>query len=99
MAGSVYKVKDVILSVRGSVSHFDRTRLYGYSALTLKIHIIEELFLHIAIFYGVCSLKKSIREGGFTVVDMRYNREISYDFLIYTSVILHFGLHKLKIKT
>ena len=63
MAGSVYKIQFIDLAVARGIVHFDRVRLYSYSALALKIHVIKYLSSHIALRHGVGELKEPVREG------------------------------------
>jgi len=51
--------------------------LDGYSSLTLKIHIIEHLRLHIFAHHGSGALKQTVGQSGFAMVNMRNNAEIS----------------------
>ena len=82
MTGSVYKIQLIDLAVARGIVHFDRVRLYSYSALALKIHVIKYLSSHIALRHGVGELKESVREGRFAMVDMRYDAEISDVFFL-----------------
>jgi hypothetical protein len=53
-------------------------RLDGYSALTLKIHVIEQLIFHVTLDDSTGKLQYAVGKGGFAVVDVRYYRKISY---------------------
>ena len=78
MTGSVDKVKNIFAPVVGVIVKAHRAGFDGYSALPLNIHIVEELFLHVARRDGVCILQNSVRKGGFAVVDVRDYAKVSY---------------------
>jgi hypothetical protein len=78
MSGSVYQIEQIGLPIRRIVFHVHGARLNGYSALTLEIHIIEQLILHIALDNRTGKLQNAVGKGGFAVVDVRYYRKISY---------------------
>ena len=82
VAGSVDEIELIDLAVARGVVHLDSVRLYCYSALALKIHIVENLGGHIALRHGVGQLEESVRKGRFAVVDVRYNAEISDVFFL-----------------
>ena len=78
VSGGVDEVKDVFPAVVGVIVKAHRAGFDGYSALPLNVHIVEELFLHVARRNGVCILKNSVRKGGFAVVDVRDYAKVSY---------------------
>lgn len=82
MTGGIDEVKDVDLSVIGVIFKADGAGFDCDSAFALDIHIIEELFFHIA--EGDCFglFEDSVREGRLTVVDVRDDAEIPYIFKI-----------------
>ena len=77
MTGSVDKIEEIFLSVLRGVMQADRACLYGYSALALKIHIIEQLILHLPRADRARSLEQTICERALAVVYMRYYRKIT----------------------
>ena len=60
MARSVNQIEHIALSVGMSIEHPDGSGLNGNTALTLNIHRIEELLLHIAGVDGVGVLHKPV---------------------------------------
>ena len=81
MTGGVDKIQDIVLSVLSLVVKAHGARFYRYSALTLKLHIVEQLLLHFAAFNTARELQKAVGKSAFSVVDMRYDTKISYVFL------------------
>jgi hypothetical protein len=55
--------------------------LDGDTALSLQIHIVKQLGLHIALANGVGKLQQPICQGAFTVVNVRNNAEVAYILL------------------
>jgi hypothetical protein len=58
----------------------DGRSFYGDASLSLKFHIVENLVLFFTFIDRSGKLQYSVGERAFTVVDMRYYREISYVF-------------------
>ena len=81
VSGGIYEVERIDLTVLCLVLNSDGSRLYRYSALTLEVHVVEQLLLHVAHGNRSRLLKQSIRERAFSMVDMSYNRKVSYQFL------------------
>ena len=52
-------------------------RLYGDTALPLQVHVVQHLVLHFTIGQKAGLLDDAVRQGGFTMIDMRDNAEIS----------------------
>ena len=50
--------------------------LDGNTLLTLQIHIVQHLCLHVAVRDGFGKLQQPVCQGTFTMVNMRYNTEI-----------------------
>jgi hypothetical protein len=44
----VYEVEDIVLAVLGGIFQTDCTSLNGDTALTLDVHIVKELILHVS---------------------------------------------------
>lgn len=78
MTRRVDKIKNIFPAVVRLIFQPHGARLYGNAPLALDIHIIEELFLHIALGNGLRLFEYSVRERGLAVVDMRYYAEIPY---------------------
>ena len=57
--------------------HCDRVRFDRDSTFSLQIHIIQQLRLHISLFYGVRELQHTIGYGGFPMVDMCDNAKVA----------------------
>ena len=77
VSGGVDEVKDVFPAVVGVIVKAHGAGFDGYSALPLNVHIVEELFLHVARRDGVGVLQNSVRKGGFAVVDVRDYTKVS----------------------
>ena len=77
MAGRVDQVELVLLAVLGGVHHADSMGLNRDSTFTLKIHRVQYLRLHFALSHRAGELKETIGKRGFSVVNMRDDREIS----------------------
>jgi hypothetical protein len=60
------------------MEHFDGGCLNRNAFFTLQIHAIQNLLNHISVRHCTGKLKKSIGEGGFSMIDVRNNTEISY---------------------
>ena len=78
MAGSVYKIEMILPAVRGRVFKAHGAGLYGYPALALYIHIVEQLVFHVAWIYGVAQLQQPVGKSALAVVYVRNYREIAY---------------------
>ena len=77
MPGRVDQVHLVGLAVVRLVFHAHRARLDRNAALALKIHIIQQLFLHLALGHGLALLEQAVGQRRFAVVNMRDNGKIS----------------------
>ena len=80
VAGSVDEVEEIVLAVVGGVDYADGARLDRDSALTLELHVVEELSLHVARGNGIGVLEYPVRERALAVVNVRDYTEIS-DFV------------------
>lgn len=79
MPGSIYQIKRVGLSIV-RILHLDSVTLDGYATLTLQIHVVENLFLQLALIDGLGNLQQPVGQRAFAVVDMRYDTEIANVF-------------------
>ena len=81
MSGCVNQIEKILVAVVGVVDNANGARLYSYSALAFKLHVVEKLSLHIARRNGVGLFQNTVGKSAFAVIDMRDNAEIS-DFIL-----------------
>jgi hypothetical protein len=89
MARRVHQVEHVIQPVRGPVIEPHRLRLDRDPPLLLEIHIVEHLARHLPRGKAAGRLDEAIGQGGFPVVDMCYNTEITYSFQVGHSALFY----------
>ena len=77
MARGIDKVQFIGLAVVGPVIQRDTLGLDRNTALTLDIHGIEDLFIHLPRAQPAAVLDEAICQSGFTVIDMGNNRKIT----------------------
>ena len=77
MPGRVDQVHLIGLAVVRLVFHAHRTRLDRNAALTLEIHIVQQLFLHLALGHGLALFEQAVGQRRLAVVNMRNNGKIS----------------------
>src|SRR5437660_3512970 len=77
MSWRVEEVAAVFFDRLRSVSHGNRVRFNRDSAFPFQIHGIEELILFFAFVDRAGALEQSIRQGSFSVIDMRDDAEIA----------------------
>ena len=77
MPGRVDQVHLIGLAVVRLVFHAHRTRLDRDAALALEIHIVQQLFLHLALGHGLALLEQAVGQRRLAVVNMRDNGKIS----------------------
>ena len=92
MSGGVDKVENVFFTVGSRVIYADGTSLDRDSALTLKVHVVKELFFHVPFRHTVGKFKDTVGKGGLAVVYVSDNRKISYMLLLFVSL-CHVYLH------
>ena len=85
MSWGVNKVKDIFFAVFGFVYDSDCLRFDGDSSFSFEIHVIKNLRLHLTFGQGTGHFDDSVGKGGFAVVYMCNNAEISDFTLIYHS--------------
>ena len=78
VTGGVDKVENVCVPVFCLIVQAYRTGFYGYAPLSFELHVIEELFLHIALCNGARLFEYPVCERGFSVVYMCDYAEIAY---------------------
>ena len=93
MAGGVDQIKLIVGSVLSLVIYADGTRLYGYSALALKLHVVEELIFHVTLCDGIGEFENTVGKSAFSVIYVRNYREIA-NFLLSFRRRRHFFLRK-----
>ena len=76
MAGRVDQVQHIGLAILRGIIDPHGVGLDGDAALTLDIHGVEQLLLHVAVLHGAGLLDEPVSEGGFSVVDMRHDGEM-----------------------
>ena len=81
MTRGVDEVHVIDLAVVCLVIHAHRACLDRNAALSLEIHIIEQLLLHLTLGDGLALFEQAVGQGGFTVVDVRDNGKIADIFL------------------
>ena len=85
MARSIDQIEPVVLA-SAAVEHLDRVALDGYSLLLLKVHVIEDLILHVAFAERSGELQQPVGQGALAVVDMRDYAKVAY--------VLHFHIRR-----
>lgn len=81
MARRVDEVELVLLAVLALVVQTHRLRLDGDAALTLDVHVVEDLRLHLALRQCARILDQAVGDRRLAVVDMCDDREIA-DILV-----------------
>ena len=76
MAGGVYEIQFIDLSVICMVVQFDGAGLDGDAALALNVHVVEDLLLHVMLGDRVRELQKPVGQGRFSVVNVGNDGEI-----------------------
>ena len=78
MPRGVDQIQVVDLAVLRLVLQRSGLGLDGDAPLALDIHRVEHLGLHLAVGESAAKVNQSVGQGGFTVVDMGNNGEVSY---------------------
>jgi hypothetical protein len=81
MAGGIDHIQDVFLAVLRPVYGSAGLRLDGNSSLTLQIHVVQNLILHLAAGQKTGLLDDPVCQCRFTVIDMCNNAKVS-DFAL-----------------
>ena len=71
MAGRIDKIELVGLAIFGRVFELNSLGLDGDSTFTLKFHGIQHLLLHFTIRQSTTCLDQPIRQGRFSMINMR----------------------------
>ena len=86
MAGGIDQIQLVGLAVVRGVHHAHGVGLDSDAAFALQVHGVKHLGLHLARGERPGQFQQAIRQRGFTVVDMRDDREVADES----------GVHKMK---
>jgi len=60
-------------------------QLYRDPTFSFQIHIVEQLLLHISLFYSICSFKQSISQSTLAMIcknSRKYQNEGSFLFIL-----------------
>ena len=76
VAGRINQVERVRFPVVG-VLHLDGMALDSDATLTLQVHVVEQLGLHVALGHGAREFKKPVGQGAFAVVDVGNNAKVA----------------------
>jgi hypothetical protein len=77
VAWCINQIELIDFTILSLIGQTNGLRFNRYAALTLKVELVEELRLHLTSLERSCRLKDSIGEGGFTVIDMSDDTEVS----------------------
>ena len=77
VSGRVDQIQNILLAVLRRVVEAHGVGLDRYTAFTLEVHVVEQLFLHIAIGDSASELEYTVGQRRFAVVDMRDDGKIS----------------------
>ena len=77
VARRVDEVQDIFLAVVGAVVQTHGAGLDGDAAFAFKLHGVENLVLHLALFNGMALLQQTVGQRGFAVVNVGDDRKIA----------------------
>ena len=77
MAGGVHQVQHIMFAILGGVFQAHGLGFDGDAALTLDVHGIQDLFLHVPGFKAFACLDQPISQGRFSVVNMSDDGKIT----------------------
>ena len=92
MAWGVDEIEHVLLPISGGVKHADGRGFDGDAPLSLDVHGIEELGLHIPLGHSIGELHHSIRQGGFAVIDVSDDAKVANMRLVHTKYLPEKGI-------
>ena len=78
MTRGVDKVKLIGFAIGRFIVQRHALRFDSYATLTLKIHGIENLRLHFTVRQATADLDNTVRQRRFTVVNVSYDRKVTY---------------------
>ena len=70
MARGVNEVQGIGLAVFRFIIKVDGPGFDGDAPLTLQVHVVQELVLHLPLGHGVTQLQQAVCQGGFAVVNV-----------------------------
>ncbi len=76
----VDQIKHILLSVVRCVQHLNRMAFDRDSTFTLDVHVIQGLFLQLAVRYGPRQMQEAVGERTLPMVNMGDDAEISCAF-------------------
>src|SRR5262249_12176953 len=77
MPRRVDQIKEVLLSVAGSLVEANGVSLHTHSARTLQVHGLEDLLRHLPLRERTGQYEQTVCKRALPVINMRDNREIS----------------------
>ncbi len=77
MAGGVDQVQNIIFPIVRFIVNPNCVGLNRNPALAFDVHAVEHLLLHVTILHCARLLNEAVSKGGFPVVNMRHDREIT----------------------
>ena len=76
MPRRVDEVQDIALPIVRRIFQSNRPRLDGDAPLSLQLHVVENLVLHLPGFHRLAFLQQPVRQGRLSVVNMGNDRKI-----------------------
>ena len=70
MARCVHQIQHIGFAILCGIVQTNRLRLDGNTSLTLDIHIVQDLFFHLAVSQPTTKLNQPVGNGGFSMVNM-----------------------------
>ena len=86
MSRSVNQVERIFRAVL-HVVHLDGVALDGDAALTLQIHVVQHLGLHVLARHRVGDFQQTVGQRALAVVDMRHDAEVAYCLHSYSRIL------------
>ena len=77
MARSINQVKDILFSVLCMIDQTNSLRLNGNTSLSLNIHVIKDLGLHLTAGKRSGKFDHTVCQSGLAVINMRDNTKIT----------------------
>ena len=77
VAGSIDKVQHILLAIARLINAAYRLRLDGNASLTLQIHGVENLCLHLTFAQGSCIFNQAVCQRRFAMIYMGNNRKVT----------------------
>ena len=77
MSGRVDEIEFVNLAVLRLIVQLDGARLDRDAAFALDLHIVEQLFLHLAGGDALCRFQNAVGQRAFAVINMGDDRKIA----------------------